>query len=147
MNKEKYRAQRLADFEGRKLGMRSNLFILPDYDWQYIPVHPMANETDWLERHNLSGVDCTRVDCYWRMKNDVVFLQVYSSKSGWHKAPGLYARWNTNAVPMLYLAAVVAEDQISQEIVERTMKRIQAINKQRDLLSDKSIEEQLKKIE
>lgn len=107
----------------------------------------MANETDWLEKHNLAPADCTRVDCYWRMKTDVVFLQVCSSKSGWHKDPGLYARWNTNDIPMLYLAAVVEADQISREIVERTMRKIQAMFEQRDLLSDKSINEQLEKIE
>jgi hypothetical protein len=137
----------LADFEGRKSRMHSGVIFRPDYDWQYIPVHPMANETDWLKRHKLTPSDCTQVDCYWRVKNDVVFLQVYSSKSSWHKITGLYARWNINEVPMLYFAAVVEEDQISQEIVERTMTKIQVIIEQRDLFSDKSINDKMKKIE
>jgi hypothetical protein len=144
MNRFKHKRQRLADFKSRK-SYASSSFTGSSGDWEYISIHPMANEMEWLKVYQLKPSDCDKVDCYWRIKNDVVFLQI-RAKNYNHEPLGLFVRWKRDVLPSLYLDAVVEDDCISQAIIERVIEKLYRIHLSRNLFSDKRIGVKAKKI-
>lgn len=114
---------RLSDFEGRARANPGNVIENKKRGWRYIPVHPMADEKEVLEKLGLKPESCSKVDCYWNIGRDVVFLQVIS-RSRWDYHPtGLYARLSSTKPPMLYLVAVTKSSQVSRRLVEDAMNR------------------------
>lgn len=120
----KERARRVRDFADRKHLDPAAVIDMQTYGWEYIPIHPMANEKEELERLGLKPADCTQVDCYWNVGADVVFLQVYSRKIRPTWNVGLYARWSRGDLPMLYLAACVEDEVITQDLMESMMVKV-----------------------
>jgi hypothetical protein len=47
----------------------------PVYKWQYITIHPLADEKKWLRKLKMKAEDCRHVSGYWKVKNDVFFYQ------------------------------------------------------------------------
>ncbi|MGF1469156.1 MAG: hypothetical protein ACFCGT_23780 [Sandaracinaceae bacterium] len=73
------------------------------------PVHPLADETELLGLLGLDPEECDRFDAYWRVDDDVVFLQVASQENppldDAPSRPGLYARrkWDDGQTTLLAL--------------------------------------------
>lgn len=120
-NHHNERTMRLIDFEARKKAEPSSVIQVPDPNWEYIPIHPMSNDTELLKKLGIGPSDCIEVDCYWHVEDDIVFLQVLSKKSSKYRKPGLYARWSNGEPPLLNLVAIVEHSSISQQIVEEIM--------------------------
>ena len=106
----------------------------------------MADEMEWLAEHSLSPGQCTGVDCYWRMGDEVVLLHVGSHRSGWNMEPGLYARWVPGDPPMLYLVAVVEQEQVSRPTFEGAMAEFHAVHQARGLFRKGYIGKRLRKL-
>jgi len=134
---------RLVDFESRKKADPAGLVQVPDRGWEYITIHPMSNETALIKRLGLRQSDCTKVDCYWCVNSDVVFLQVLSQKDSTPHPPGLYARWSDGQPPILNLVAVVKHAAISQRIVEEVMSEFSEIGFDNPCLSMRQLKAQL----
>jgi len=113
---------RLRDFADRKAFDPKSVIRVQGRDWEYIPIHPMANETETLNELGISPKDCIKVDCYWKVGEEVFFLQVYTKKSGITWGTGFYARLSKGEFPMIYLAACIEEEFITQDKVEEIMK-------------------------
>jgi hypothetical protein len=95
----------------------------------------MANEKRLLRKLGLAPKDCWAVDCYWRVGDDVVFLETSTPSSpGW--PPGLWARRRNG---MLYLTAVVDEPCIDRKIIERIMKRFEKVGLMRLIAEQEKI--------
>jgi hypothetical protein len=114
------RAQRRSAFNSRKKANPGDVYIVGDRGWEYVTVHPMADEAALLSSLGMRPEDCTSVDCYWAARGDVVFLQVVTSAVS-HFTPGLYARRAEEPPNMTYLLAVVDLDVISRSTVEAVM--------------------------
>ena len=134
---------RLADFESRKKTDSASVVQVPNRGWEYITIHPMSNEIALLKRLGLSQSDCTKVDCYWYVNGDVVFLQVRSQKDSKHHPPGLYVRWSDGQPPMLNLVAVVKHAAISQRVVEEAMAEFSSIGFDDPCLSMRQLQDRL----
>lgn len=114
------RHQRQSDFAKRKKADPSGLYIVPDRGWEYITVHPMADENALLDSLGMTPDDCTGVDCYWSAQSDVVFLRVLSRAVA-GMDPGLYVSKPSGHLNMTYLFAVVDRDSISRSTLEAVM--------------------------
>ena len=66
------RKQRLRDFE-RRANFTDDLRTYRS--WQYITVHPFADEPELLARLGLHPEDCQKADVWWHTGEDVVLLQ------------------------------------------------------------------------
>jgi hypothetical protein len=116
------RAQRRSEFKSRKEASPTDVYVVNDRGWEYITVHPMADEAALLSSLGMKPTDCTTVDCYWATKRDVVFLQI-ATRGASHFEPGLYARRVAEPPNMTYLLAVVDAAFISRATVENVMAR------------------------
>lgn len=123
------RAQRRSDFAARKKASPTEVYVVADRGWEYITVHPMANETNLLTSLGMKPADCTSVDCYWSAKKDVVFLQV-AARGASHFEPGLYASRAEAAPNRMHLLAVVECDVISRSTLEAIMTRFVGVGVQ-----------------
>jgi hypothetical protein len=129
MNESKAKLMRLKSFEERKDYDREGVYKVPQFGWEYINVHPMADETEVLRKLCLQPDDCKAVDCYWHVGSDVVFLQVYSRMYLQDREPALYAhRWPAHDARGLTLLAYLNEPYISRETVERVMQRFYVLD-------------------
>jgi hypothetical protein len=121
-----HRKQRLKDFEKRVKIDPTNVMIDLNYNWQLIPIHPMADELELLAQLGVKPEKCREVDAYWQVNNDVFFLQVISYDPTW-KNIGLYVRLNKHAVPfMINLVAIVEEPTIITSVFEQVLKQFYA---------------------
>lgn len=92
------RSQRLEDFARRAAW--NPIGVETRGSWQYIRIHPCADETELLERINGSPQRCLEVDAWWLANDDVYFLQVIASPT-----PGLSARLYHQETARLNLVA------------------------------------------
>ena len=83
---------RLQDFAARKRA-GSEAVSFPDRDWEYISVHPCADEKAVLAQIGYSPERCTSVDFYWRCGGDVSLVQVQGRGYSQRRTPGIYARY------------------------------------------------------
>ena len=54
-------------------------FSFMQTEMEFLPIHPFADEPELLAKLNLKAEDCRSVDAYWRIGDDVCFLQVWLS--------------------------------------------------------------------
>ncbi len=120
MSKNEEREARVKDFVSRKRFDPSSVIVSGALG-EYIPIHPMANQTELLRELGIEPANCVAVDSYWYVDGDVVFLQIYSKIYLQERCPGLYAQWSTKTIPQLYLSAYLNDEAISQQIVESVM--------------------------
>jgi hypothetical protein len=113
-------AQRRAGFEERIEDDLGNVLSVPERGWRYVPVHPMGDELDLLQRLDMKPEDCCKVDLYWAARGDVVFLSVVT-QSLLGDEPGLHARWADHRPRMVYLLAIVDRPYVTRAIVEGVM--------------------------
>lgn len=116
------RARRVKDFESRKAVPEESVFSVEGVEWEYIPVHPLADEVDLLCRLGVSPEQCVSVDCYWRFGDDVALLQVVCQKAAQGRAVGYYARLSEGAGYLLNLVAVVDADSVRHCDLQRVMR-------------------------
>lgn len=147
MNKTKQRKARLKDFAERKRSDPSSVYHVDMFGWDYINIHPMANETEVLHRIGVTPNDCNAVDCYWQVDEDVVLLKVFSNKYLKDKPPGLYAGWWMRNIPILNLFAYMDEPAISKEIIENVMQKFYSLELSSERFSQEKLGEQVTLIE
>jgi len=68
------RRQRCNDFRRRARYAPESVYRHRLHDWEYIPVHPFADETELLRRLELQPDACRRVDAWCAIDGDVALL-------------------------------------------------------------------------
>jgi hypothetical protein len=113
--------KRVDDFQAR--AQYDPKTVTQKNNWEYILIHPMADEHKLLRKLKIKPSDCTYVDAYWKVNKDVFFLSVCSSAIS-HSAPGLYISLSkSKGVPFwINLFASVPESAISSVVFERVQK-------------------------
>ncbi len=119
-NQSRARQRRLRDFEKRLAADGGNPPALAPYEC--VLVHPLADDHELLVRIEWSSEKCTSVDAYWRLGNDVVFLQVCSP---WPGGPGtgLYAQRDPSDGRLALTAVLAEEKPVDSEMFGRVMER------------------------
>lgn len=112
---------RIKDFQRRKAYSPSSVLQVLGTDWEYIPIHPFASETEILEKLDMKPADCTSVDCYWHFAEDVAFLQVRSGVIVDDSELGLFARRSDDDDDSLTLHAVIRAVYITRTDFEDVM--------------------------
>lgn len=72
---------RLDAFEERVGWDPKELVSLPGLG-EYIAVHPCWDEVELLAKLGITGAQCIKVDCYWRILGDVHFVQIMTPECG-----------------------------------------------------------------
>ena len=121
-----YREIRWADFQRRvrfQSGDRpQTVYRHLSRDWQYIPIHPFADELDDLIRLNLRPDDCRSVDAWWGIDGDATLLE--SGIIGYCPGPArLYAKPTKHDERWVYLVAVLDAPFVTRVAFEAAMVR------------------------
>lgn len=108
------RAERESDFK-RRVASGDDVFVFGDT--KYIPVNPFSDDVSLLATIGAPSSQCTKVDAYWSVLEDVAFVQVTSVSPNWLPV-GCYRRWGPNG---LNLVSVVSERTITRATFEREL--------------------------
>lgn len=76
-------------------------------------LHPFADELDELSALEMKPEDCPGAECYWRIHDDVIFVQVNSACAETARSPGLYIRRSERQPHFVNLVAVVPGEIVS----------------------------------
>jgi hypothetical protein len=112
---EAHRLLRLRDFATRSAGHPGGVYAHAASGT--LPIHPFADEADLLVRLGVSPDDCRGVDAYWEVNGDVCVVEVWSAAD----RLGLFYRWSVGKLPILHLAARVADPFVTRPSFERIM--------------------------
>ena len=118
---DKLRQRRLADFQRRSAFAPESVYRHREYGWQYIPIHPFADEPDDLSRLQLTANDCFSVDAWWSVDGDATLLQSSVVGRGWSQPAGLYAWQTDHDLRWVYLVLIVDRDNITRVVFEHAM--------------------------
>jgi hypothetical protein len=113
--------KRVSDFQIR--AQYDPKTVIKKNNWEYILIHPMADEHKLLHQLQIKPDDCTYVDAYWKVNKDVFFLSVCSGAIT-HSVPGLYISLSkSKGAPFwINLFAIVPERAICSAVFERVQK-------------------------
>lgn len=129
---DRQRKKRLRDFAsrvssgGRKLQSKGEI----------VCVHPLADETDLLDKLGITPADCTSVDGYWAVDGDVVFLQVNSTSADPIREPGFYGRIASYPPHHINLVVVTEVPQITGDVLEQAVRGLLSVGWRRKELKD-----------
>lgn len=95
-------------------------------NWQYIRVHPLADESELLSRIGVRPADCFVADAWLYTGNDLLLLEVCSLTA--HEpnrlaSPGCTAHWWGDP-PYMRIHANVAESEITSHVLRTVMAAI-----------------------
>jgi hypothetical protein len=109
---DEMRSQRLQDFKTRAGAMPLGA------GGEIVTIHPLADEPELVSRLGITPEECTSVDGYWCIGEDVVFLQLGTAK-GNLREPGLYARLASYPPRHVNLVVVVDTPYITRAVLEK----------------------------
>ena len=119
---ERLRRRRLADFRRRADFAPESVYRHPERGWEYIPVHPFADETDILEKLGLGSDDCTSADVWWCTGEDRALLCGIGAVDV--DAAGLYARVSDHEDGSVNLTLRTTAPTITRVEIEAAMTRL-----------------------
>lgn len=113
---------RLATFNARKAYAPRSVLTVAGEDWEYIPVHPFADD-DHLSDIGVAPKDCRHVDAYWRRGEDMCFVEMVAHPR--RRSPhalGFRARWNGWDPPTLNIHIGIQAEAITRAAFEAALK-------------------------
>ena len=141
------RSLRLLDFDCRSQTQPESVYFLGQGGGAYLPIHPFADEPELLAKLHITPDNCRSVDAYWRVGDDVCFLQVWLAKDDALGRSGLFARWSDGEPPMLNVVAVVNAGTVCRKQFEDVMLRFLRLGAPSHPLFNPSIGDRLVPIE
>lgn len=116
------RSKRWNDFQRRAQYAPHSVYRHRAGGWEYIPIHPFADEPDDLARLKMQPDECIGVDAWWGIEGDATLLEVWAEPVARQPA-GLYARMTSDEVPRCSLTAVVDAQSVTRVAFESVMSR------------------------
>ncbi len=119
-----------------------NVRFVEAFDWKYIAIHPVADESRWFEKFGESPEICSSADFYWQFDGDVAFLEIATKKlfemsldrRRAFEGEKFTARWKGHVkYGLLHLMAWVEDDLVYSRTVERVMRKFYEIHRRSDL--------------
>lgn len=115
---EAMRARRWEDFRRRADYAPHTVYRHQTRGWEYIPVHPLGDEPQVLQRLGLQPSDCRSVDAWWGIDGDATLLE-----SRVNTAPELFAKPTSYEERWVYLVALFDARFVTREAFEEAMCR------------------------
>jgi hypothetical protein len=112
---------RRLDFDRRCREHPGGVYVHSNGGGVYLPIHPFADEPELLAKLTVKVDDCRSVEAYWRIGDDVCFLQVWLSTDDPLGRSGLFARWSDGEPPMLNVVAVLQAQSVTRCAFEAAM--------------------------
>ncbi len=123
MSSRRHRKRRLRDFETR--GEPTKLLSPSGEDLGlYIEVHPFSDDVDALAELSWSADRCRAVDLYWKVNQDVVFVQFWTRTGPWDRSPGYYARLRGAGPTELIVGVVTANTLVGRVEAEVALRAL-----------------------
>lgn len=120
--RNRYRSQRWSNFRRRVAYAPENVYRHRTHGWEYVPVHPFADEPEILSRLDMQPEDCFSVDAWWGIDRDATLLE--SWVVGWtHRPAGLYARASLKMDDRVHLTAILDAPFVTRTAFEAAMLR------------------------
>jgi hypothetical protein len=113
------RDRRWEDFRRRADDAPESVYRHRVSGWEYMPIHPFADEPELLARLNLRAEDCRSVDAWWGIARDATLMQTCISK----QAPGLQAHGTVHDQRWIYLNGSLDVPSITRVAFEEAMSR------------------------
>jgi len=120
---QKLQHVRVSDFRSRANYAPDSVYTHPDTVWQYIPIHPFADELSTLRKLDMKPSECQSVDACCHLNEDAALLQVYCAGYIPNRPKGYYASRTDNELGHCDLTAVVESETITRSIFEKTMEQ------------------------
>ena len=116
--------QRLTDYERRAIQDPPRKLSRAAVPSEYLEVHPFGDDAVALRSARLHPAQCTSVDLYWRIGDDVVFVQASAREVGLRWQPGVHVRWNSWQPPTLVLQLRVDVPFLRRSDVEKQLRAL-----------------------
>jgi hypothetical protein len=120
------RSHRWADFLRRVEFAPDSARVHRSAGWQYIPIHPFADDTDDLSRLGIAPGDCWSADAWWGIEGDAALVQSCIARMA-GRLPGLYACRSVSEEGSVDLLAVLEDPYITREAFEVVLSRFAAL--------------------
>lgn len=117
----KTKGARIKDFEARAKADPDAVYSDPEVG-HYFALNPMADDPKLLKRLGIDANACTKVDLFWRQKDDVLFVQVQGRRYSVERTPGHYARKAPSGY--LNIVAVISDDIVTSHVVLRVLSEL-----------------------
>lgn len=131
-------ATRFKDFDQRRAD-NPHLVLVSDRGWEYIPIHPCADEHALLSELNWPAERCVSVDFYWRYGVDVAFVQVLAEGASGDMRSGIYARRADNNAYLFNIVAVLRTQVVTRANLREVMDRCMSLGLSSDGFSDTTV--------
>jgi hypothetical protein len=118
---DSFRAKRWADFRRRADMAPASVYQHRTHGWEYIPVHPFADEPKELARLGLRPEDCWGVDAWWGIDGDAPLLEARIVGVGSAGAARLFAKPTDHGERWVYLVAVLDAPFVTRTAFEAAM--------------------------
>ncbi len=116
------RSLRWANFLSRVEFAADSAYVHRAHGWQYIPIHPFADDTEDLSRLGLAPGDCWSADAWWGIEGDAALVQsCIAHMAG--RSPGLYACQSVREEGRVDLLAVLEAPYVAREAFEAVLSR------------------------
>ena len=122
---ERLKLQRAADFRRRADFAPDKVYRHRGRGWEYIPIHPFADEPADLARLKLRPEDCLLVDAWWSIDGDATLLQSGTSSVHSHPA-GLFAKPTPHKEQWVYVVAFFDAPYVTRTAFEEAMTKFAA---------------------
>lgn len=116
------RKRRWRDFRRRVEFAPASAYLHRSGGWQYLPIHPFADEAADLARLGIAPLDCWGADAWWGIEGDATLVQSCIARSA-HRPPGLYARQTEHEEGWVYLMAVLDIPAVTRVSFEAVLSR------------------------
>ena len=116
--------QRLADYERRAALEPPTTLRRAVVSSDYVAVHPFGDDRRTLQGLRVGPSQCKAVDLYWRIGDDVVFVQVEAVAPASSGPRGAFVRWNNWSPPTLVLRLVMEAPFVRRRAVEEMLRSL-----------------------
>jgi hypothetical protein len=116
------RRRRWEDFRRRAEFAPQGVYRHRAHGWEYIPIHPFADEPELLLRLHMRAEDCFSVDAWWGIDGDATLLESWTARASGRR-PGLFAKPTDHEERWVYLVAVFDAPFVTRAAFEGAMTR------------------------
>lgn len=120
------RSHRWRDFLRRVESAPASVYRHRSGGWQYLPVHPFADEELDLARLGIAPEDCWGVDAWWGIEEDATLVQSCIARIA-DRPTGLYARQTEHEEGWVYLLAVLDAPAVTRVSFEVALSRFASL--------------------
>jgi len=136
---------RLLDFEWRVKGEEQSILDLGPLG-VLLPIHVFADDPEAI-RSGLKPEECQSIDAYWRVMDDVIFLEVMTVSYSKLRPAGFYARWPKTGFGALNLVSVSSLPFITRNDARRAAEFFYSLGLYRGILSQMNLDDQLRQVQ